>query len=122
MAASPGGKASLAILGLLLLSGTAVALVDIALIEFVLWGDKTTTSLAVSGAIFDIGEAELIQMYGDKMNFSRVRIFDRNVTTCDMMDQKATFWATRYFYREAEGNPVMGMFGPGTYPSVQKFW
>ena len=113
MTVVPGRKSALAILGLVLLSGTAYALVDIALIEFVLWGDRTTTSLAVSGAFFDIGETELTQLYGDKMNFSRVRIFDRNVTTCDMMDQKATFWATRYFYREAEGNPVMGMFGPG---------
>ncbi|XP_055356085.1 uncharacterized protein LOC129601324, partial [Paramacrobiotus metropolitanus] len=26
---------------------------------------------------------------------------------------KATFWATRYFYRQAVGNPVMGLFGPG---------
>ena len=104
MALGGGGKMAI-LFGLLLVCGVGVrvtgALVDVALVEFVLWGNKTTTSLGMAGALFDIGEEELTQKYGNVMNVSRVRIFDRNVTTCELMDQKATFWATRYFYREA---------------------
>ncbi|OQV18948.1 Atrial natriuretic peptide receptor 1 [Hypsibius exemplaris] len=89
------------------------AAIDVALVEFILQGERTTTSMKVAGPIFDIAEEDLRAKYSDIMNFTRVRIFDQNVTTCELMDQKATFWATRYFYREAQGNPVMGMFGPG---------
>ncbi|XP_055356096.1 atrial natriuretic peptide receptor 1-like isoform X2 [Paramacrobiotus metropolitanus] len=86
---------------------------DVAIVEFVLVGNRTTTSDAFSGAIFEFGVREISSKYGNAMNFSKVRISDPNVTTCEMMDQKATFWATRYFYRQAVGNPVMGLFGPG---------
>ena len=86
---------------------------DVALVEFILFGNKTTTSLSVAGVCFDLGESLMREQYGNILNITRVRIFDLNVTTCDMMDQKATFWATRYFYREMGGTPVMGMFGPG---------
>ena len=118
MAVFKADRRNFALFGLFLVLGGSVcvhAVVDVALVEFVLAGKSTTTSLEVAGAMLDTAEMEITQMYGMNLNFSRVRIYDKNVTTCELMDQKATFWATRYFYREAQGNPVMGMFGPGDY-------
>ncbi|XP_055330069.1 atrial natriuretic peptide receptor 1-like [Paramacrobiotus metropolitanus] len=89
---------------------------DVALVQFYLWGDKTPTSLTFVGPVMTKGEEDLAP-YKDVLNITRVLLYSRNVTTCDEMSLKATFWATRYYYREANGNPVMGIFGPGC-PSV----
>ncbi|XP_055356097.1 atrial natriuretic peptide receptor 1-like isoform X3 [Paramacrobiotus metropolitanus] len=108
----PTQRSSVVLLSVLLVISYAAATVDVALVEFILWGNKTTTSLSIAGALLDKGEEEM-RRYSSVINVTKVPIYDKNVTTCDMMDQKATFWATRYYYREAQGNPVMGMFGPG---------
>ncbi|XP_055357205.1 atrial natriuretic peptide receptor 1-like isoform X2 [Paramacrobiotus metropolitanus] len=86
--------------------------VDVALMQFYLWGDKTSTSLSFVAPVMAKAEEDLAS-YKDVMNITRVLIYDRNVTTCDGMDQKAAFWATRYYYHNLVGNPVLGIFGPG---------
>ncbi|XP_055330070.1 atrial natriuretic peptide receptor 1-like [Paramacrobiotus metropolitanus] len=85
---------------------------DVALVQFYLWGAKTPTSLQFAAPVMAKGENDLAP-YKGVLNITRVLIYDRNVTTCYEIDKKATFWATRYYYREAVGNPVTGIFGPG---------
>lgn len=85
-------KTVLILCGLSLLCGSCLATLNVALVEFVLFGNRTTTSLAVAGVCLDLGETELREKYSSILNVTRVRIFDVNVTTCEMMDQKATFW------------------------------
>ncbi|XP_055356164.1 uncharacterized protein LOC129601393, partial [Paramacrobiotus metropolitanus] len=85
--------------------------VDVALVQLFLWGDKTPTSLSFAGPVIAKAQEDMAP-YKDTLNITRVLIYDRNVTTCVGMDQKAAFWITRYFYHEADGNPVMGVFSP----------
>lgn len=96
-----------------LIWGGSYALLNVALVDFVLLGNATPTSLRFSGACMDLAEEELQRKYGDMLNFTRFSIFERNVTTCDIMDRKASFWAARYYYKEMRGSPVFGLFGPG---------
>lgn len=65
---------------------------DVALLQFMLVGNKTTTSEEFSGPCIDIAVEELTGHYGQFLNFTQIRISDSNVTTCELMDQKATFW------------------------------
>ncbi|XP_055352970.1 atrial natriuretic peptide receptor 1-like [Paramacrobiotus metropolitanus] len=85
---------------------------DVALVQFYLWGDKTPTSLQFAAPVMAKGEDDLAP-YKDFLNITSVLIYDRNVTTCDGINQKAAFWATRYYFHEAVGNPVMAFFSPG---------
>ncbi|XP_055357526.1 uncharacterized protein LOC129602519 [Paramacrobiotus metropolitanus] len=102
----------------LLLSAFAVSIsvtapsVNIALVQFYLWGDQTPTSLSFAAPVIAKGEEDLAP-YKEVMNIASVLIYDRNVTTCDEMDQKITIWANHYFYLERVGNPNLGIFEPG---------
>ncbi|OQV25669.1 putative Atrial natriuretic peptide receptor 1 [Hypsibius exemplaris] len=97
----------------LILTVSAAAPVDVVLVEFLLSGQKTATSLQFSAPTLDCVEEDLKAKYSGIFNISRVRIFDQNITTCDQLSQKSSFWATRFYYREVQNNPVMIFFAAG---------
>lgn len=52
----------------------------------------------------------LFQFCTPRMNWW---IYQPNVKTYRNPDTEATFWTSRYFYREKKGYPTMGSFGSG---------
>ncbi|XP_055357522.1 uncharacterized protein LOC129602516 [Paramacrobiotus metropolitanus] len=83
--------------------------VDVALVQFYLWGDKTPTSVQFVGPV-RAKAVEDLAPYKDVLNITTVFVYERNVTTCDAMDERVTYWFASYYYRFRMGNPIMSLW------------
>ncbi|XP_055348511.1 atrial natriuretic peptide receptor 1-like [Paramacrobiotus metropolitanus] len=111
--------------------------VNVILFEIGLGGNRTATSYLNVAPAFSLAEQQLNARYGENMKFMHVHKYDKNISVCVLdekkgvmgLDTKATFWTTKFYYRERLSNDtVMAIFGPGcsisgnSVASLAKAW
>ncbi|XP_055330320.1 atrial natriuretic peptide receptor 1-like [Paramacrobiotus metropolitanus] len=93
-------------------SCAAPAVVDVALVQFFVWGEKNPTSSTFAYPAFAQARGDLAS-YKAVMNFSSTVLSDPSITTCDQFDKTIAFWATLLTDQDKANSPVSAIFGPG---------
>lgn len=97
---------------LLLLTGYGRCLERIKIVKVSVWEEMADFGSLKSGPVIDQG-VEYLHRHFDNLRFTSVISAPKTITNCDVMERRAAYITTRYYFESGGRGSTMAFFGPG---------
>ncbi|GAU93741.1 hypothetical protein RvY_05633 [Ramazzottius varieornatus] len=84
----------------------------IKIVKVSVWEETADFGSFKSGPVIDLG-VEYLHRHFDNLRFTSVISAPKTITTCDLMERRAAYITTRYYFESGGRDSIMAFFGPG---------